>query len=121
MNADFRSCQTIVVNADFDVGSNGIQNAMINKFLFGGHIDTKMKDAALNKMAFANELKVIKTDDNFYVLKGLKEGVIIIGNESKGISDQIMQLCTEKITIPKTGEAESLNAAVATGIILSHL
>ena len=54
-------------------------------------------------------------------LKGLKEGVIVIGNESKGISDEIMQLCTEKITIPKTGEAESLNAAVATGIILSHL
>ena len=54
-------------------------------------------------------------------IKGLKEGVIVIGNESKGISDEIMQLCTEKITIPKTGEAESLNAAVATGIILSHL
>ena len=54
-------------------------------------------------------------------LKGLKEGIIVIGNESKGISDEIMQLCTEKITIPKTGEAESLNAAVATGIILSHL
>ena len=54
-------------------------------------------------------------------LKGLTEGIIIIGNESKGISDEIMQLCTQKITIPKTGHAESLNAAVAAGIILSHL
>jgi len=53
--------------------------------------------------------------------KGLTEGIIIIGNESKGISEEIMQLCTEKITIPKIGEAESLNAAVAAGIILSHL
>ena len=58
---------------------------------------------------------------NISELKGLTEGVIIIGNESKGISAEIMQLCTEKITIPKTGEAESLNAAVAAGIILSHL
>jgi TrmH family RNA methyltransferase len=58
---------------------------------------------------------------NVRELKGLKEGIIVIGNESKGISDDIMQLCTGKITIPKTGEAESLNAAVATGIILSHL
>ena len=54
-------------------------------------------------------------------LKGLKEGIILIGNESKGISIEIMQMATEKITIPKFGMAESLNAAVATGIILSHL
>lgn len=54
-------------------------------------------------------------------LKGLQQGIIVIGNESKGISAEIMQLCTQKITIPRMGMAESLNAAVATGIILSHL
>lgn len=54
-------------------------------------------------------------------LKGLQEGIIIIGNESKGIRPEIMQMASEKITIPKFGVAESLNAAVATGIILSHL
>jgi RNA methyltransferase, TrmH family len=54
-------------------------------------------------------------------LKGLKEGFIMIGNESKGISPALLQLANEKITIPKIGHAESLNAAVATGIILSHL
>lgn len=48
-------------------------------------------------------------------------GVLVIGNESKGISKEIMECATEKITIPRKGEAESLNAAVATGIILSHL
>jgi TrmH family RNA methyltransferase len=52
---------------------------------------------------------------------GIKEGLILIGNESKGISEELLQLSAEKITIPKMGEAESLNAAVATGIILSHL
>lgn len=51
----------------------------------------------------------------------LKEGLIVIGNESKGISDEVMQLCAEKITITKIGSAESLNAAVASGIILSHI
>ena len=58
---------------------------------------------------------------NVSELKGLKEGFIVIGNESKGISAELLQLATEKITIPKIGNAESLNAAVATGIILSHL
>lgn len=51
----------------------------------------------------------------------LPEGIIIIGNEAHGVSDDVMNLVNEKITIPRIGEAESLNAAVATGIILSHL
>lgn len=49
------------------------------------------------------------------------EGIIVIGNESKGISPDILKVVTKKITIPQKGKAESLNAAVATGIILSHL
>lgn len=48
-------------------------------------------------------------------------GVLIIGNESKGIRKGFMEKATELVTIPKKGGAESLNAAVATGIILSHL
>ena len=51
----------------------------------------------------------------------VKEGVIIIGNESKGISEELLALCRNRITIPRQGHAESLNAAVATGIILSHI
>jgi len=51
----------------------------------------------------------------------LKEGILIIGNEANGVSDEVMELVNEKINIPRIGEAESLNAAVATGIILSHV
>jgi TrmH family RNA methyltransferase len=51
----------------------------------------------------------------------LKDGLIIIGNESKGIDENLLPHINEKITIPKSGEVESLNAAVATGIILSYL
>ncbi|MDZ4810128.1 MAG: RNA methyltransferase [Bacteroidota bacterium] len=54
-------------------------------------------------------------------MKKIKEGIIIFGNESKGISGEIINLATTKITISKKGNAESLNAAVATGIILSHI
>ena len=48
-------------------------------------------------------------------------GILVIGNESKGIRPEIIALATEQITIPRKGQAESLNAAVATGILLSHL
>ena len=44
---------------------------------------------------------------------------MIIGNEANGVSDEVMELVNEKITIPRIGEAESLNAAVAAGIILA--
>lgn len=58
---------------------------------------------------------------NIKELSPVKEGIIVIGNESKGISDEVMALVSEKVTIPKAGGAESLNAAVAAGIILSQL
>ncbi len=48
----------------------------------------------------------------------LKEGILIIGNESNGISPAILDIADEQVTIPRLGEAESLNAAVATGILL---
>ena len=54
-------------------------------------------------------------------MEKINEGIIIIGNESKGISPALAKLATARITIPQKGKAESLNAAVATGIILSHL
>src|SRR5574338_50060 len=54
-------------------------------------------------------------------MKKIKEGIILIGNESKGISDEILKLANVKITIPKKGKAESLNAAVAAGVIMGYL
>ncbi|WP_276504628.1 TrmH family RNA methyltransferase [Terrimonas pollutisoli] len=54
-------------------------------------------------------------------MKKITEGLLVIGNESKGISNEIFELIDVKVTIPRIGKAESLNAAVATGIILSHV
>ncbi len=54
-------------------------------------------------------------------MKKLQEGIILIGNESKGIRGELLQLANVRITIPGKGKAESLNAAIATGIILFQL
>jgi TrmH family RNA methyltransferase len=59
--------------------------------------------------------------DNIASLKKISEALLVIGNESKGIRADVEQYIQHRITIPKTGDAESLNAAVATGIILSWL
>jgi TrmH family RNA methyltransferase len=50
-----------------------------------------------------------------------EDAFIIIGNESKGISNEILNLQHIPISIPKYGHAESLNAAVATGILCSMI
>ena len=44
--------------------------------------------------------------------------VIIIGNEANGVEEEIQAITDEKVKIPMLGKTESLNASVATGIIL---
>jgi len=58
---------------------------------------------------------------SIYEAQPITRGWVIIGNESKGIREELLKRSTHPITIPRLGQAESLNAAVATGIILSHL
>lgn len=53
--------------------------------------------------------------------KELTHGIIVIGNEGKGVSDEVLKLSDYKISIPGGGGAESLNAAVATGIVCAIL
>ena len=48
-------------------------------------------------------------------------GILVIGNESRGITPEIEALVSVKLTISRKGQAESLNAAVAAGVLLSHL
>ncbi len=50
-----------------------------------------------------------------------KQGILVIGSESHGISASILSLIQQRITIPSFGKAESLNAGVATSILLSLL
>ncbi|MCW1148108.1 TrmH family RNA methyltransferase [Flavobacterium lacisediminis] len=52
-----------------------------------------------------------------------KEGIIIMGNEANGISNEVEKLVSERIAIPRFGNlqvTESLNVATATAIILSE-
>jgi TrmH family RNA methyltransferase len=60
---------------------------------------------------------------NIFKMKLPPEGFIIIGNESKGISGNLKQFITHPVMIPSFAQiesAESLNASVATSIILAE-
>ena len=50
-----------------------------------------------------------------------KKTVCVFGSESHGISIQVQTVLDKSCTIPKVGEAESLNVAIAAGIVLSKI
>ena len=58
---------------------------------------------------------------NIYTQELTSNGIILIGNESKGVSGNILKLASEKISIPSfSSGADSLNAAIATAVICSE-
>ena len=59
--------------------------------------------------------------EDVYKISFGKSGLIVIGNESNGISVDVSKHVTQRITIPKIGGAESLNAAIATAIVLDNI
>jgi len=58
--------------------------------------------------------------EDVHAFKFPKKGILVMGNESNGISSEIEALITDKITIPRYGQAESLNVGIATAIIIDN-
>jgi len=56
-----------------------------------------------------------------HALKPCRDAVIVIGSEGRGLSPAVQALVTQRVTIPKYGGAESLNAAVAAAIVCDNL
>jgi len=59
--------------------------------------------------------------DNVHSVAPLRDGVLIIGSEGRGLSPELRPHLTRTITIPRYGAAESLNAALAAAIICDRL
>lgn len=71
-----------------------------------------IKDMGINILATSLDGELIYN-------KSLKDGFLcIIGNESKGVSQEVMARANDKVKIPMPGQAESLNAGIAASIIM---
>lgn len=71
----------------------------------------------IKKHKFKIITTALDTDKSMYDID-YKKTAIIIGNEANGVSKEVQEISDKKIKIPMLGKTESLNAAVATGIIL---
>jgi len=82
---------------------------------------------------FEADLPVFLTDNTLPVFGALldgesiyktqwgSEGLVILGNEGKGISPEVIKKINKPVTIPRIGEAESLNVAVSAAIFCAEL
>ncbi|RNC91694.1 MAG: RNA methyltransferase [Allomuricauda sp.] len=75
------------------------------------------------KMTTLPVLGAYMAGDEVYRTELPERGILVMGNEARGISDTIGSRITKKIAIPQFGEpsAESLNVATATAILLNEI
>jgi len=59
--------------------------------------------------------------ENIYKTDFGSEGLILMGNEGNGLRPEIQELITTAVTIPRIGQAESLNVAIATALFCSEV
>lgn len=71
----------------------------------------------LKKHKFQIMATSLNTQQNIYHIEYDKVG-IVIGNEGNGVTKEVLEASDMKVKIPMLGKTESLNASVATGIIL---
>lgn len=76
--------------------------------------------AALEKVS-APILGCELAGDDVHSLPPLRDAVVVIGSEGRGLSPAVAARVMRRVTIPKFGGAESLNAAVAAAIVCDNL
>jgi len=77
--------------------------------------------------ALNNKIKIfgaLMDGESIYSYKLENKGIILLGNESKGISEELMPYVTDRIMIPKISDAQSgidsLNVSMAASVIFSE-
>lgn len=106
-------------------GSGDIFNPKVVRSTMGAIFRVKVKIsqdiqktiAEIKKHKFKVISTSLATDKSIYDVK-YEKSAIIIGNEANGVSKELQDASDELVKIPMLGNTESLNASVATGIVL---
>ena len=59
--------------------------------------------------------------ENIYKIEWPQKAFLLFGNESKGISQELIKNVDRKVTIPRIGKAESLNVGIASAVIIDNI
>ena len=118
--ADWFALDRVVLSPDCaDLFSQKVINASMGSFA-RATVHTAPLAEALAGLA----VPVLGCDlqgEDVHALQPLRAAVIVIGSEGRGLSPAVQARVTRRVTIPKFGGAESLNAAVAAAIVCDNL
>ncbi len=122
-SADWFGIQTIVCSED----TVDLYNPKVIQATMGSFIRTKVHYLNLEKFLeeIPDEVPVFGTvmnGESIYKAKLNDAGIVLIGNESHGISNHLMRFIGKKISIPRQNVslAESLNASVAASLVIAE-
>lgn len=118
--ADWFGVKQVIASPD----SVDFYNPKVVQAAMGGHIRVGLVIKDLSEYIKENDTPVyaaVLEGEDIFSLSRTEPGIILIGNESKGLTEELTALATEKVTIPRKGGAESLNAAISTGILTAVL
>ncbi|HWA27904.1 MAG TPA: RNA methyltransferase [Lacunisphaera sp.] len=118
--ADWFACDRVLLSPDCaDLFSQKVINASMGSF---ARVATHT--VPLAETLAGVTVPVLGCDlegDDVHALKPLRDAVVLIGSEGRGLSPAVAARLTRRITIPRLGQAESLNAAVAAAIVCDNL
>lgn len=124
--ADWFGISTIICSENtVDVYNPKVVQATMGSI---ARVNLQYTDLAVFFKSLPSEIPVYGTllnGENIYSQTLSKNGLIVIGNESKGISDELLPYISQKLYIPSYAEnpgnkAESLNASVAAAIVCAE-
>jgi TrmH family RNA methyltransferase len=118
--ADWFALDRVLLSPDCaDLFSQKVINASMGSFA-----RTKVFTTPLAEALAATTAPVLGCDlegTDVHTLSPLRDAIIVIGSEGRGLSPAVAQHVTQRVTIPKFGGAESLNAAIAAAIVCDNL
>jgi TrmH family RNA methyltransferase len=119
--ADWYGIQHILCSGD----CVDVYNTKVVQAAMGAHLRVNTHLVSLKETLETSQLTsyaATLNGENIYQIPcSSSGGIIVIGNEAFGISPEVIETCNHKVTIPRIGGAESLNAAISTGIFCALL
>jgi TrmH family RNA methyltransferase len=120
--ADWFGFDRVLLSPDSaDVFHQKVINASMGSF---AHVTVHRAELATALTTLSADVPILGCDlagETVYTLPALTTAVVVIGSEGRGLSPAVAQRVTQRVTIPRFGQAESLNAAVAAGIVCAQL
>lgn len=123
--ADWFAFDRVVLSNDCaDVFNQKVINSSMGSFARVTTYTAELGPALREVRIHSPETAILGCDlegSDVHALPALRHAVVVVGSEGRGLSASVAACVTQRVTIPRFGGAESLNAAVAAAIVCDNL